>query len=195
MTRIEDAWERSKGVDFLREERQINHPIRKMMVERGVGKTVLDGGCASCISYPFWKAAGFKYTGIDFTPKFLKRARELYPGIDVIGGDLNDIPFGDKYFNTTVNKDIWEHLPPEKYMAVCNEMWRVTENRMMVAFYIAPTDKPTKYELVDNLHYKNHYNKGEVMSLLFSLEDARITDIIEDIGYNHSALYVVDRVP
>lgn len=194
MTEIETAWERSKGTEFLREERQVNHPIRKLIVERGVGNTVLDGGCATSVDYPLWKEAGFKYTGIDFTPKFLKRARELYPEINVIGGNLEAIPFGDRCFDSTYLKDIIEHLSPEKYRQVIPELWRVTGNRMMIAFYIAPTDKPTKYELIDNLHYKNHYNKGDILNLLACLDDARIIDMIEEIGYNHSALYIVDRV-
>jgi len=195
MTEMESAWERKMESYFLRTPKQINHPIRKMIIERGMGKTVLDGGCASCIDYPLWKERGFKYTGLDFTPRFLKYAKELYPEINVVGGDLANIPFGNKSFHTSVNKDIWEHQPPEKYIAVCNEVWRVTENRMMIAFYLAPWDEPTKYELVDDLFYKNHYNKQDVMVLLNSLDDARITDIIEEIGFNHSALYVVDRVP
>jgi len=195
MTEIETAWERSKEDYFLRTPEQMNHPVRKMIVERGIGENVLDCGCASCIDYPLWKARGFKYTGLDFTTRFLRYAESLYPEINVVGGDLNNIPYGDRQFNTCYFKDIWEHLPPEKYVAVCNEVWRVTGNRMMVAFYIAPTEKQTKYELVNDLHYKNHYNKQDVMVLLNSLDDARITDIIEGIGFNRSALYVVDRIP
>ncbi len=194
MVSIEDAWQRTKGKNFLRNEEQLNHPIRKMMVERGVGKTVLDVGSATCVDYPAWTAAGFNYTGLDFTPKFLDAARELYPGISLIQADASKIPLEDNSMDTGAMKDVLEHLPPEKYIAVVKEMWRVANKRMIIAFYIAPINAPTKYVLIDNLHYKNRYNEAEILTLFRELPGSKISEIVKGIGFNNSSLYVVDRV-
>jgi len=191
---IENAWERTKGENFLRTVEQINHPIRRMIVKRGIGKTVLDVGCASCIDYPDWRDAGFDYTGLDFTKKFMGRARELHPEIQLTTADASEIPLPDKSIDTVYCKDLLEHLPPEKYIAVIREMWRVTKSRMIIAFYITPREMPTRYVLADNLHYRNEYSKNDAMAVLNSLEGAKVTEVIEGIGFNNSALYVVDGI-
>lgn len=191
---IETAWEKKKGLTFLREERQLKHPIRQMLVARGIGNTVIDFGCATAIDAPLWKSAGFKYTGLDFTPKFLKEAKRRNPESTFIEADAADTYIMDGSYDVSFCKDLMEHLPRDKWRSVMREMWRVSNRRMMVAFFIAPTDKPTSYVLGEGPHWTNHYNKGEVSLLLMSLPNARLVEVIENIGFNHSALYVVDRI-
>lgn len=190
MTNIDTAWEKTKRKDFLREERQITHPIRKLILEHAVKDTVVDVGCASCIDYPMWRDAKYKYIGVDFTKKFLEYAHQLYPGIKTVNSDASDISLPDGCCNTSYCKDLLEHLPPEKYIPVIDEMWRISKNVMMIGFYIAPKNKPTEYNIVKGLHYKNHYNKQEIIEKLESLNPSKV-EIIENIGYNNSALYVV----
>lgn len=192
MINIDTAWEKTKSKDFLREERQINHPIRKMIRDNAMGKSVGDFGCASCIDYPMWLDAHYDYTGIDFTDKFLEHAKSLYSAIRLIKSDIVNTGLPDECFGTTYCKDILEHQPPEKYRDVLKEMWRLTEKVMIVAFYIAPTDKQTRYELVKNIHYKNHYNKQEMINAFIELT-GKSPVITEKIGYNNSALYVVTK--
>lgn len=192
MSNIDTAWDRTKKYDFLRVERQFNHPIRKLILENAIGNTVGDFGCASCIDYPRWKEAGFKYTGIDFTEKFLNYAKKLYPEIRLLHRDASDTGLRDRCFDTSFCKDLLEHLPPRKYVSVLNEMWRLTSKVMMVAFYFSPKDKPTRYELVKNLHYKNRYNKQEILDAINRLNPKSV-EVYENIGYNNSALYVMKK--
>lgn len=192
MSEIESAWEKTKSKDFLREERQINHPIRKMIRDNAAGKSVGDFGCASCIDYPMWVNAHYDYTGIDFTEKFLEHAKSLHPNIKLIKSDIINVNLPEKHFDTSYCKDIFEHQPPDKYREVLREMWRLTNKALMVAFYIAPTDKPTRYELVKGIHYKNHYNKQEIINAFQDITGLT-PEITEKIGYNNSALYVVKR--
>jgi hypothetical protein len=71
-------------------------------------------------------------------------------------------------------------------------MWRLTTRVLMVAFFIAPTDKPTTYTVIKNLYYKNHYNKDEVIQTFINVTGNKPL-IIENIGYNNTALYIVRR--
>lgn len=192
MSNIDDAWERNKPRDFLRADRQLNHPIRGMILEHAEGKTVGDFGCASCIDYPMWIKHGYDYTGIDFTEKFLDYAKSLYPEIKLIKSDIINTGLPDEAFSTSYCKDIFEHQPPEKYIQVLDEMWRLASKVMIIAFYIAPKDKPTHYELVNGIHYKNHYNKDEILDALLSYKPISV-EIHEHIGYNNSTLYVVKK--
>lgn len=192
MSNLDSAWQRTKGINFLREEKQISHPVRRMMLDNAVGGTVVDFGCASCIDYPMWRDAGYDYTGIDFTDKFLEYARRLYPRIKLIHSDVANVNLPDESFHTGYCKDLLEHQPPGKYVSVLEEMWRLTGCVMMVAFYISPKDKPTMYNLVKGIHYKNRYNKQEMVDAINKLKPWSL-NIVENIGYNNSALYVVKK--
>jgi ubiquinone/menaquinone biosynthesis C-methylase UbiE len=192
MVEIESAWQRDKGKDFLRSERQFKHPVRRMFLEYAEGETVADFGCASCIDYPMWRDNNYKYTGIDFTQKFLDYAKQLYPSINLLRRDISDTGLKDKSFDTTYCKDGLEHQPRDKYKDILFEMWRLTTRVLMVAFFIAPTDKPTTYTVIKNLYYKNHYNKDEVIQTFINVTGNKPL-IIENIGYNNTALYIVRR--
>ena len=192
---IEMAWENRNWVDFLRYDEQINHPIREMIASHGLGGSVIDTGCGTCIDYPLWHARGFAYTGLDFTPSFLNDAKILYPGINTVLADAADTGLPDRGFNTVFCKDLLEHLPPGRCEVVVWEMWRITDKRMMLGFFLAPTDALTEYGMVETgPHWMNCYNKADFIELLKRLPSANLTEIIEDIGYNHSALYIIDRL-
>jgi len=193
MSKIDTAWERTKSKDFLRIPRQLNHPIRERIVEETVGNSVLDVGCASAIQYPFYKDSGIEYTGVDFTQKFLNYAWELYGDIDLVYADASDIPRHDRCFSTVFCKDLLEHLPPDKYKEVLSEMWRLTDKRMMIALYIKPWGKSTEYLFVKNIHYKNTYDRLELMLYVSHLEGFKECNIISDIGFNNSELWIVDK--
>lgn len=192
--KTESEWQRSKGREFLREERQIRHLIRKLIVQNARGGTVLDVGCASCIDYPYWNQAGVHYTGLDLTPKFLEYAESLYPGIELVEADAADIPIIDGGVCTSYCKDVLEHLPPERVKSVMSEMWRVCSQRMMIAFYIPPTNDPEEIRF-EKGHYFNRYNRGQVEGLIRGMRGFKSLEVIENVGYNNSALYIADREP
>jgi len=177
--------------DFLRSPEQLEHPARKRIVEETskVGKSVLDVGCDSCVDYPRFKVAGIRYTGIDITEKFIKRAKELYPSIDARVGTAYDLPFPDGSYDSVYCKDLLEHLPPDGYKQALNEMWRVTRKLMMIAFYLPTNNKPTKYHLIVSGHYEQSYNEREIMDFISGLKNFNGLEIIRSIG----CLYVARK--
>lgn len=190
----ETAWQRKKGKKFLEFDEQINHPIRKLIVEKTVevGETVLDMACGTCNDYLLFKETPVKYYGRDFTPKFVRRGKQRFPEADVELGDVFDIPFEDNTIDVVYCKDLLEHLPPKKYVAAIKEMWRVTGKRMMIAFFLAPHIGETKYRVIRKLHWNNQYSKKDIIRALV-LKNIKKIDITENIGQNNSALYVVDK--
>jgi len=193
MSKIDTAWERTKNKDFLRIPRQLNHPIRKLIVENTVGESVLDVGCASAIQYPLYEDMGIKYTGLDFTKKFLDHATELYGEIDLIHADASNIPLPDRGKSTVFCKDLLEHLPPDKWKEVLSEMWRVTDKRMMVAFYIAPWEYETIYKVVKSLHYKNVYSFKEIYDFMLNLDGCSEITVKRKLGFNNSDIWIIDK--
>lgn len=196
MTRSwEKWWAEQADVDNFLGPHQINHLIRKRIVQETakIGQSALDVGCATCIDYPLFKTAGIKYTGVDITEKFIEHAKKLHPGVDAKYGDAFKLPFQDSSYDSVYCKDLLEHLPPDEYKKVITEMRRVTKKLLMIAFYIPPKDKPTHYDFVASSgYYQNQYNKKEILDFLKGLVGFNGIRIVEDVGFNHSALYMIE---
>ena len=184
-------WTRKAAVDFLEYPEEKEHPIRQMIAEitKQTGKTVLDVGCATCNDYGLHKKLGTSYVGLDFTKKFLDRAKKLYPNVEVKFGNALDLPYEDGTFDVVYCKDLLEHLPPDEYKQATREMWRVARKKVMIAFFKAPTHAKTRYKKNKREYYVNRYNKTEITKFLHSLPNIADLKITENIGYNNAALY------
>lgn len=83
---------------------------------------VLDAGCG----YGRWSEHFDKYTGIDFSPEFIEKAKELYPDKKFLVADLNKLPFKDGEFD-------WAFAVSVKVMIVNNlgqEAWEPMEKEL-----------------------------------------------------------------
>lgn len=49
---------------------------------------VVEFGCGTCHMYPFFRSAGYKYTGIDLNPTMLDIGRKKYRAADLKEGDM-----------------------------------------------------------------------------------------------------------
>lgn len=181
-------------------ERQTIHPIRFLVLGETVSinaENVLDCACGPGIDYTFFRNTSTKYIGIDNTPRFVKKAKRDYPGIDIQVMDVMDIKFDDESIDVVYCKDLLEHMHPDHAQAAVKEMWRVTKKRMMIVFFRVPSDEPTEVRRTQmgEGYFFNKYNKQVMIKLIESLPNFEYLRIIENVGDNHSALYVIDKVP
>ena len=148
--------------------RPVIYSIMKNVVRRR--GSILDVGCGPAVDYEAIKDMGFEWTGIDFTPQFIEYVKTKYGGganIKLMNA-YKRLKFKDKKFNLTYAKDLFEHLPPDKWQKVVKGMWRVTKDYMLLAFFKPPDGEPTDYHIVTKEEnsetygvYSNHYNKDE----------------------------------
>lgn len=181
-------------------ERQSIHPVRFLVLGETVSiraGNVLDCACGPGIDYTFFKNTSTRYTGIDITPRFVEKARKDYPGIDIRLMDSVKMSLEDESYDVVYCKDLLEHQFPDDAQATIKEMWRVAKKRMMIVFFRVPTDEPAeiKRTQMGEGYFFNRYNKQVILKLIKSLPNFQYIRIIENIGDNHSALYVVDKVP
>ena len=178
-------WEEQTDLDFMRDDPdEVNHPIRVRMgneAERVYGNAVkdstvkvLDVGCGTAIDYPRLRALGFEYWAVEPIPKFIDRARELYPELHLFIHQARvwDIPFVDNHFDVTWCKGVVQHLPPGTYPEALDELWRVTKTLLMVSTnrVFLSSAGITHREKGDP--YDNHYNFKEFLGHVRSLPNS-----------------------
>lgn len=169
----EKYWEHTAPDQFMSNEQQLNHPIRKAMAEEAkIGKNVLDVGCGRGLSYHSFKEAGIKYVGIDVTKKFLDSARKAFPTIEVYEANALNIPFPDRSFDTVCCKDLLEHIHPQDVPQVIREMWRVAKLKMLIGFFLPPIEEGVHIDLVKlpkGQYWNNRYNAHDLTRLFKKL--------------------------
>jgi len=189
-------WDRKSNQNWLRHKKQINHDIRRIIADKMLNlgcKTAIDVGSATCIDYPLYKNRDIDYTGLDITRKFLARATKLYPDIKTIHGNILKNEINDGMFDGAYCKDLIEHIPPEYYKQAISQIWRMSKKVAMFGFFIPPTSKPDDFVFHKKGYWINHYNKEKLVKFMESLDGFDQLDILDNIGYNNSSLFIVTR--
>ena len=166
----EKYWEEQTDLDFMRDDPdEANHPVRARMgkeAERvaepvlfsGEIPKVLDVGCGTGIDYTRLVELGFGYWAVEPIPKFIARARELYPEIRVLQERVWDIPFNDNNFDVVWCKGVMQHLPPGSYPEAIDELWRVTKTLLMISTNRVFLSSPGITHRLKGGPYDTHYN-------------------------------------
>lgn len=179
-----EKWWEGTDLDFMRDDPdEADHPIRIRMGKEAarVKKqleypdcNVLDVGCGTAIDYPRLRDLGFEYWAVEPIPKFIDRARELYPEIRILQERVWDLPFEDNTFDVVWCKGMVQHLPPGTYPEALDEMWRVCKTLLMVStnrmFWAGDNPSITQREKYGP--YNNHYNFKEFNRHIHGLKNA-----------------------
>jgi len=104
---------------------------------------VLDAGCG----YGRWSSEFENYTGVDFSPEFIKRAQGKYPKKTFIQGNLKSLPFGKKQFDwafcVSIKKMVIDNLGEEEWKKMQKELKRVAKKVLILEY-----ENPTEYEII-----------------------------------------------
>jgi ubiquinone/menaquinone biosynthesis C-methylase UbiE len=193
--RPHETWWQQASNNFLRNRSsQHDNPSRRAIheiVTRAGAKTVLESACATAIDFPRYRDSGHQWHGLDITEKFLARAKELHPEIQVTHGSVLEAPFPENSFDFVYCKDLLEHLAPEDYKKALSEMYRMCRIGIAVALFI-PLQEKTEYLTVrrkwprrifdKRIYYKNTYGREEFLATLRSL-GGRVEEHTKDAVY------------
>lgn len=95
---------------------------------------VLDAGCG----YGRWSTHFNNYTGVDFSPDFIKRANEKYPNKTFVCSKLESMPFKDKEFDwaivVSVKEMIRDNLGQEAWDNIEKELKRVCKKVLILEY-------------------------------------------------------------
>lgn len=171
------------------------NPIRVMIADAcKLGKSVLDVGCASCISYPLFLAEGMDYVGMDFTLAFLRVAKKEYGNIVVAHGHALQLPFKDGAFDSVFIKDVLEHVGEDAFKTVIAEMWRVAKIQIIIALYgnlvektiYKQTREPDEHNAgvppyKGGIYYFNFYGRQELLGVIDALPELQSRTVLDDL--------------
>src|SRR4051812_6519154 len=100
---------------------------------------VLEVACGSANDYRYLASYGvgalYEYQGIDLCGKNITNARELFPRINFIEGNVFDINTPDKSFDFCFVHDLFEHLSLEGLERAAQEVCRVTRRGLCLGFF------------------------------------------------------------
>lgn len=86
----------------------------------GEGTRVLDVGCGLGAVAAAAAARGARPVGLDLADGMLALARERHPGLELVAGDAEALPFADRTFGAVVAGFLVNHVPdPGRLLAEC----------------------------------------------------------------------------
>ncbi|HET8670381.1 MAG TPA: class I SAM-dependent methyltransferase [Candidatus Saccharimonadales bacterium] len=86
---------------------------------------ILDAGCAFGRDTEYLKSKGFNVQGIDLSPAFIRRAKELVPGTDFAVKDVRETGFADEQFDGIWCNATLLHLKDEDMAKALAEFKRI----------------------------------------------------------------------
>lgn len=124
--------------------------LERLMSLKGV-KSVLDVACGPGLDMDHLKRIvpklPFKYTGIDFTPAFIREAEEHHPEQNFLVADAMNIPFEDNSFDVVYTRHSLEHVSdPHKEL---DEMFRLAKKYIIIGWFRL-VDGPTELKMRSN---------------------------------------------
>lgn len=81
------------------------------------GARVADLGCGSGAFTQLLREAGYNVTGLDISAKLVTVGRAKYPGLDLIEGDAENLPFRDGSIDGVMLSGLVHHFPDPRRLA------------------------------------------------------------------------------
>ena len=115
--RLAPMWD----ADMIRHEDVIAAILDNAGITQGV--EVLDVACGTGVLFPDYLSRGVKsLTAVDIAPEMVRIAREKFPQVQVLCGDVAEVAFG-KQFDRIVVYNAFPHFPePEQLIATLSRL-------------------------------------------------------------------------
>jgi ubiquinone/menaquinone biosynthesis C-methylase UbiE len=81
------------------------------------GARVADLGCGSGVFTELLRQQGFRSVGLDISPKLIELGRRKYPGIELIEGDAENLPFESASLDGLLLSGLVHHFPDPRKLA------------------------------------------------------------------------------
>lgn len=134
---------------------------------------ILEAGCGRGQNVAALDYRGFDIVGLDFSKHVIEEIKDFRPDLDVVVGDLRELPFEKNEFSVYLSFGVIEHFDnPRDVEIILNEAKRVTSRLVYVSVpYYSPVLKK-KVETLSTADsdsskfYQYYFDKNEIEALL-----------------------------
>jgi len=81
------------------------------------GARVADLGCGSGVFTELLRRKGYQSVGLDLSPKLVALGRRKYPGLELVEGDAENLPFENASFDGVLLSGLVHHFPDPRRLA------------------------------------------------------------------------------
>jgi SAM-dependent methyltransferase len=191
------------AIDFDRTRYKIWPVIKRFLDSLNSNTLVGDIGCGNGKNMMIDRR-DIKFKGIDLSDEFVKICTSK--GLDVINGNILNIPFDDDYFDNCISIAVIHHLKEKNdRIKAIREILRITKHNGTILIYVwafeQPSDGKIKFNSTDEMvpyttitgqtyyRYYHLYNKDELINELKEITQYKY-EIIEN-GYERGNWYII----
>jgi SAM-dependent methyltransferase len=159
------------------------------------GARVADLGCGSGVFTELLRQAGYDAIGLDLSPKLVAAGRAKHPGLELIEGDVEQLPWATASFDGVLLSGIVHHLPDPRRCA--GEVFRVLRpggrfmafdpNRMNPFMYLYRDRTSPFYSSAGVTENERPVLAGEVARIFRAAGLVVHTDYLAGLKYSHVA--------
>lgn len=152
------------------------------LLDRCAGKTVLEAGSGEGYGADMIAGVATEVTGLDYDASAVAHVRERYPRVEMIQGNLADLPLEDASFDVVVNFQVIEHLWDQgRFLRECLRVLR-PGGELLISTPNRITFSPGRDTPLNPFHTRE-LNAAELTELLV---DAGF-EVSQMIGVHHGA--------
>lgn len=161
----------------------------------GAGARVADLGCGSGLFTDLLRQRGYRAAGIDISPKLLEVGRQKYPGLELIEGDIEHLPFADGELDGVLLSGVIHHFPdPRRTIAEVQRVLRpggrfmaFDPNRRNPFMYLYRDRSSPFYSPIGVTENERPIIAGEVAALFSDAGFKVKTDYLSGLSYRYVA--------
>src|ERR1700721_1460776 len=129
--------------------------VYQQLARRGAGRDVLEAGCGEGYGADLIAGVARRVTAVDYDEATVAHVRARYPRVEVIHGNLAELPLPDHCVDVVVNFQVIEHLWDQpQFVSECFRVLR-PGGRLMVATPNRLTFSPGRDTPINPFHTRD----------------------------------------